>query len=80
MSFASGRSVTAETGWERVILSLLFYGAGYDTGTTAEAITEAAVMKMSLPPLELFSGVSSAISSSAWPSGAVSAVIPMQVN
>lgn len=37
-----------------VILSLLFYGAGYDTGTTAEAITEAAAMKMSLPPLELF--------------------------
>lgn len=37
-----------------VILSLLFYGAGYDTGTTAEVITEAAVMKMSLPPLELF--------------------------
>ena len=36
------------------ILSLLFYGAGYDTGTTAEAITEAAAMKMSLPPLELF--------------------------
>ena len=64
-----------------VILSLLFYGAGYDTGTTAEAITEAAAMKMSLPPSwNSFSGAFSAISSSAWQSGAVSAAIPMQVN
>ena len=37
-----------------LILSVIFYGTGLDTGAMAQALTEAAALRMNLPPLEIF--------------------------
>ena len=37
-----------------LILSAIFYGTGLDTGAMAKALTDAAALKMTLPPLEIF--------------------------
>lgn len=37
-----------------LILSSIFYGTGLDTGAMAQSLTEAAALRMNLPPLEIF--------------------------
>lgn len=37
-----------------LILSVIFYGTGLDTVAMAQALTEAAALRMNLPPLEIF--------------------------